>query len=85
MKIRTKPQTYDAIQFNSIDDKLIGFLNGTGVEVLKVGRDFIMSGYVGNQGLNIGDWLYKHNEPLTFVSIVHGGNQFDKYFEVVDE
>ena len=84
MKIRTIPQEYEAIQFNGITKEIEDFLEKTHTQIHKKGDDFILSNILGNQGLDIGDYLYKHGSPLTMVSIVHMDSLFDKYFEVIE-
>jgi hypothetical protein len=84
MKIRTIPQEYEAIQFNGLTKEVEEFLLNSHSSIYKQGDDFILSSIIGNQGISIGDYLYKHDSPLTTVSIAHKGNIFDKYFEVIN-
>ena len=83
MRLRTIPQEYEAIQFNGITKEIEDFLEKTHTEIHKQGDDFVLSNILGNQGLDIGDYLYKHDSPLTMVSIAHNDALFKKYFEVV--
>lgn len=84
MKIRTIPQEYEAIQFQGTTKEIEDFLYKTHTQIYKQGDDFILSNILGNQGLNIGDYLYKHDSPLTMVSIAHNDTLFNKYFEVIE-
>ena len=84
MKLRTIPQEYEAIQFNGITKEIEDFLEKTHTKIYKQGDDFILSNILGNQGLDIGDYLYKHDSPLTMVSIAHNDTLFKKYFEVIE-
>ncbi|KMV09464.1 hypothetical protein AB988_4294 [Acinetobacter baumannii] len=47
------------------------------------GEDFVLSGFVGNRGIDIGDYLYKTDSPLTLINVAHNGPTFSKYFEVL--
>ncbi|KRI04226.1 hypothetical protein [Acinetobacter baumannii] len=83
MKLRTIPQEYESIQFEGITEELEAFLNGTESKVYLQGEDFVLSGFVGNQGIDIGDYLYKTDSPLTLVHVAHNDKSFGKYFEVL--
>ncbi|EOQ73498.1 hypothetical protein [Acinetobacter lactucae] len=83
MKLRTIPHEYEAILFRGITEELNDFLKGTGSIVYKQGEDFVLSGFVGNQGIDIGDYLYKTDSPLTLVHVAHNDKSFSKYFEVL--
>ena len=84
MRLRTIPQEYEAIQFNGITKEIEDFLEKTHTKIHKQGDDFVLSNILGNQGLDIGDYLYKHDSPLTMVSIAHNDTLFKKYFEVIE-
>lgn len=84
MKIKTIPREYEAIQFNGLTQEIEDFLNGTHSKIYKQGDDFILSNVLGNRGLDIGDYLYKHDSPLTMISIAHNDKSFAKYFEVIE-
>lgn len=83
MKLRTIPQEYEAIVFNGITKEVEDFLLNTDAKIHKKGDDFILSNFVGNHGLNFGDYLYKMESPLTMVSVIHKDKHTSKYFEVV--
>ncbi|NIE95163.1 hypothetical protein F3J02_01470 [Acinetobacter sp. Tr-809] len=83
MKLRTIPQEYEAMQFNGITEELNDFLKGTDSKVYMQGEDFVLSGFVGNQGIDLGDYLYKTDSPLTLVHVAHNDKLFNKYFEVL--
>lgn len=83
MKLRTIPHEYEAMQFKGITQELNDFLNGTDSKVYMQGEDFVLSGVIGNQGIDIGDYLYKTDSPLTLVHVAHKDKLFSKYFEVL--
>lgn len=83
MKIKTIPQEYEAIQFNGLTQDIEDFIANTDAKIYKSGEDFVLSNVIGNHGLNIGDYLYKHDSPLTMIGIAHNDNSFKKYFEVI--
>lgn len=83
MKLRTIPQEYEVVQFKGITEELETFLKGTDSKVYVQGEDFVLSGFVGNQGIDIGDYLYKTDSPLTLVHVAHNDKSFNKYFEVL--
>jgi|GEM_PF-2126268 len=83
MKLRTIPQEYESIQFKGITEELDAFLNGTDSKVYIQGDYFVLSGFAGNQGIQIGDYLYKSDSPLTLVHVAHNDKSFSKYFEVL--
>lgn len=84
MKIRIIPQEYEAIKFNGITKQVEEFLLNSDARIYKNGDDYILSNFVGNHGVNIGDYLYKMNSPLTIVSVVHYDAITSKYFEVIE-
>ena len=84
MKIRTIPKEYEATQFNGITKELEDFLAKTHTQVHKQGDGFILSNILGNQVLDIGDYLYKHGSPLTMVHIARKDHLLDEYFEVIE-
>ncbi len=65
MKLRTIPQEYESIQFEGITEELEYFLKGTDSKVYMQGECFVLSGVIGNHGIDIGDYLYKTDSPLT--------------------
>lgn len=83
MKLRTIPREYEAMQFKGITEELNDFLNGTGSKVYMQGEAFVLSGVIGNQGIDIGDYLYKTDSPLPLVHVAHKDKSFSKYFEVL--
>lgn len=83
MKIRTVPQEYDAIIFNGINQEIDNFIDGR-AKIHKHGDDFILSDPLGNHGLDIGDYLYKTDSPLTMIRIAHNDKIFNRYFEVIE-
>ncbi|MEE9884669.1 hypothetical protein IV507_02020 [Acinetobacter nosocomialis] len=83
MKLRTIPHEYEAMQFKGITEELSDFLNGTGSKVYMQGEAFVLSGVIGNQGIDIGDYLYKTDSPLTLVHVAHKDKSFSKYFEAL--
>ncbi|MEC6393378.1 hypothetical protein VXS72_15775 [Acinetobacter pittii] len=83
MRLRTIPQEYEAIQFKGITEELNDFLKGTDSKVYMQGEDFVLSGFVGNRGIDIGDYLYKTDSPLTLINVAHNDPTFSKYFEVL--
>lgn len=84
MKLRTIPQEYDAIQFNGLTKDIEDFISNSDAKIYKQGDDFILSNFIGNHGLDIGDYLYRHDSPLTMISIARNDHLFNKYFEVVE-
>lgn len=84
MKIRTIPQEYDAIVFNGITQEVEDFLLNTDAKIYNRDDGFILSNFVGNHGVNIGDYLYKMESPLSIVSVIHKDKNTEKYFEVVE-
>ena len=84
MKIKTIHQEYEAIVFNGINQEAEDFLLNTDARLYKQGDDFILSNFVGNHGLKVGDYLYKMESPLTIVSVIHKDSNTGKYFEVID-
>jgi hypothetical protein len=84
MKLRTIPKEYEAIQFNGINSDVEAFLIGSDSTIYKSGNDFVLSNFIGNQGVNIGDYLYKIDSPLTMIAVVHNNHLFNDYFEVVE-
>lgn len=83
MKLRTIPHEYEAMKFNGITEELNDFLKGTDSKVYMQGEDFVLSGFVGNQGIDLGDYLYKTDSPLTIVNVAHKDKSFSKYFEAL--
>ncbi len=83
MKIKTIPQEYEAIIFDGITKQVENFI-GDRARIYKQGDDFILSDIIGNHGLDIGDYLYKTDSPLTMIRIAHNDKIFSKYFEVID-
>lgn len=86
MKLRTKPQEYDAIIFNGITPEVEKFILNSDAKIYKVGDAFILSNFVGNHGIDIGDILYLSDKPLNMIHVAHNGKYdlFDRYFEVVE-
>lgn len=84
MKLRTIPQEYEAIQFNGITQDVLDFIDGSDAKIHKSGDEFILSNFIGNHGLNIGDYIYKSESPLIMISIVHNDSILNKYFEVIE-
>jgi len=83
VKLRTIPQEYESIQFEGITEELEYFLKGTDSKVYMQGECFVLSGVIGNHGIDIGDYLYKTDSPLTLVHVAHNDKSFSKYFEVL--
>ena len=83
MKIKTIPQEYEAIIFDGITKQVENFI-GARARIYKQGDDFILYDFIGNHGLDIGDYLYKTDSPLTMIRIAHNDKIFSKYFEVID-
>ncbi|VXA55338.1 conserved hypothetical protein [Acinetobacter proteolyticus] len=83
MKLRTIPQEYESILFEGITEELDAFLKGTDSKVYVQGDCFVLSGFIGNQGVDIGDYLYKSDSPLTLVHVAHKDKSFSNYFEVL--
>jgi len=83
MKIKTIPQEYEAIIFDGITQQVEDFI-GDRAKIYKQDEDFILSDFIGNHCLNIGDYLYKTDSPLTMIRIAHNDKIFSKYFEVID-
>ena len=84
MKIRTIPQEYEAIQFNGITEDVKDFILNSDAVIYKQGDDFILSNFVGNHSISIGDYLYKMEAPLTMISVIHKDSNASKYFEVIE-
>ena len=84
MKIKTIQQEYEAIQFNGITQDVLDFIDGSDAKIYKDDDAFILSNFVGNHGLSIGDYLYKMESPLTIVSVIHNDSIAKKYFEVIE-
>lgn len=84
MKIRTIPQEYEAIQFNGITKDVKDFLSSASTRVRKQDDYFVLSNFVGNHRLEIGDYLYKIDSPITMVSVIHNDSNTSKYFEVIE-
>lgn len=83
MKIKTIPQEYEAIIFDGITQQVKDFI-GDRAKIHKHGEDFVLYDFIGNHGLDIGDYLYKTDSPLTMIRIAHNDKIFSKYFEVID-
>ena len=84
MKLRTIPQEYDAIIFNGITPEVEKFILNSDARIYKDGDTFILSNFVGNYGISIGDYLYKMEAPLTMISVIHKDSTASKYFEVIE-
>lgn len=84
MKIRTIPQEYEAIQFNGLTKEIEDFINNSHAKIYKQGDCFVMSNAIGNHGLNVGDYLYRHSHVLTSICIARNDSLFAKYFEVIE-
>ena len=84
MRIRTKPIEYDAIEFNGLTDGVLDFLKGSHAQIHKNEDYFILSDFIGNKRLEIGDILQKSVlKNLTVICVLQKGDDFDKYFEVI--
>ena len=84
MKIKTKPQEYDAIEFK--DDieachNIQEFLKGYSATLNCSPDKKVLSTIIGNTVLEDGDIIYKGSD--LFVSVIKKGELFDKYFEVI--
>ena len=84
MKIRTKPQEYDAVEFK--DDievcfEIQEFIKDLFVKLICEPERKILSTVIGNTILEDGDIIYKGSD--LFVSVIKKGKLFDKYFEVI--
>lgn len=84
MKLRTIPQEYEAIQFNGITKEVEDFILNSDAVIRKQGDDFILSNFVGNHGVSIGDYLYKMESSIKLISVIHKDKNTSKYFEVVE-
>lgn len=84
MKIKTKPQEYEAIEFK--DDievcfEIQEFIKGHSATLICDPDKKVLSTIVGNIVLKDGDIIYKGSELL--VHVIKKSELFDKYFEVV--
>lgn len=86
MKIRSKPQEYEAMEFNGLTEDVLDFIKGSDANIYIEGDYFILSNFAGNQSVNIGDVLYSSGGSLRMIHVAHRGkfDLFDKYFEVVE-
>lgn len=84
MKIKTIPQEYEAMQFNGETKEFLDFISSGRATLHKNGDDYYLSCFLGNRGIDIGDYVFKHSQPLTMIGIAHNDNGFNKRFEVVE-
>lgn len=88
MKIKSIPQTYEAIRFiNDIEvcKEIEDFVKDTWAQFICDPDKKILSTVVGNQILNDGDIIYKDNNMCFLFKTSVDCKIFDKYFEVIDE
>lgn len=84
MKIKTIPQEYEAMQFKGETKEFIDFVACGHAKLNKTGDNYYLTCWLGNRGLDVGDYVYKHGEPLTMIGIAHNDTLFDRYFEVAE-
>ena len=83
MKIKTKPQEYDAIEFSydiEVCQAIRDFINGHSATLICEEDKKILSTIIGNTILEDGDIIYKCSS--LFVSVIKKNESFDKYFEI---
>ena len=83
MKIKTIPQEYEAMQFIGDTKEFSYFIADGGAKLNKIGDDYYLTCWLGNRGIDIGDYVYKYGEPLTLIGIAHNDTIFSKHFEIV--
>lgn len=85
MKIKTKPQEYDAIEFKDDIDvchNIHEFIKGHSATLICEPCRKILSTIIGNIVLEDGDIIYKGSN--LFISVLKKGKPFDQYFEVIE-
>lgn len=83
MKIKSKPQEYEAIEFKDeieVCHAVQEFLGSSGTLICEPDKK-ILSLIIGNIVLSDGDIIYKTNN--LFISVIKKDKTFDDYFEVV--
>jgi len=88
MKLKSIPQTYEAIVFH--DDietckNVQDFVEGTWAQLICNSDSKILSSIVGNNILSNGDIIYKDDNMCYLFKKSNGSHLFNKYFEVIDE
>lgn len=87
MKVRTIPQEYEAIVFNGVTSDVKEFIAESHCGIHEQENGFVLSSIIGNQGLSVGDILYKVELSMLSmlsISVIKKDSDFSKYFEVVE-
>ena len=84
MKVRTIPQEYEAIVFNGITSDVKEFIAESHCGIHEQENGFVLSSIIGNQGLSVGDILYKVELSMLSIGVIKKDSDFSKYFEVVE-
>ena len=85
IKIKTKPQEYEAIEFKDdveICHAIQEFIKDGCATLICKPDQKILSTIIGNQILEDGDIIYKGSN--LFIHVLKRGEIFDNYFEVIE-